>query len=121
MDKEIFVGIDVSKDFLDVACSHEAGVSRYANSHEGLEQLRERLSQFAVGLVVMEATGGYQRLALAGLMSAGFAAVAVNPRQVRDFARAMGKLEKTDQVDARVLMLFSERVRPETRPLADEN
>lgn len=120
MEKEIFVGVDVSKDFLDVACSHDGAVSRYANSDEGIAQLREHLKSFKVALVVMEATGGYQQLALAGLMSAGIAAVAVNPRQVRDFARAMGKLEKTDQVDARVLMLFAERVRPATRPLVDE-
>jgi transposase len=120
MKTEIFVGIDVSKDFLDVACSHEEGVSRYANSDAGIEQLREHLKPLKVALVVMEATGGYQRLALANLISAGLAAVAVNPRQIRDFARAMGKLEKTDQVDARVLMLFADRVRPEARPLADE-
>jgi transposase len=120
MEAEIFVGIDVSKDFLDVACSHDKAVARYPNSDAGIEQLRTHMRSFKVALVVMEATGGYQRLALAGLMSAGLAAVAVNPRQVRDFARAMGKLEKTDQVDARVLMLFAERVRPAARPLADE-
>ena len=68
----------------------------------------------------MEATGGYERLALATLTQAGFPSVAVNPRQAREFARAMGKLEKTDEVDARMLMLFAERVRPTARPLVDE-
>lgn len=120
MEKGVFVGIDVSKDYLDVASSHESEVHRYANNDSGLEQLLQALTAHEVTLVVMEASGGYQRLALASLMSAGVAAVAVNPRQVRDFARAMGKLEKTDQIDARVLALFAERVRPTARPLVDE-
>jgi transposase len=120
MEAEIFVGIDVSKDSLDVACSHEAQVRRFANNEAGIEQLREHLKLFKVALVVMEATGGYQQLALANLVSAGLPALAVNPRQPRDFARSMGKLEKTDRVDARVLALYAERVRPEMRPLPDE-
>jgi transposase len=120
MSTEIFVGIDVSKDFLDVACSHERTVPRFANSDEGLEELCTYLRGFTVALVVMEATGGYQRLALATLIQAGFASVAVNPRQVRDFAKAAGKLEKTDRVDARVLVLFAERMRPAVRELPDE-
>jgi len=120
MSEEIFVGVDVSKDWLDVACSHTPSVSRYANDDAGLKQLREDLSPAKVALVVMEASGGYHRLALAGFLSAGVPAVAVNPRQVRDFARALGKLEKTDAVDARVLMRFAQRVRPETRPPVDE-
>ena len=120
MTKDIYVGIDVSKGFLDVACSHEIEVRRYANDEDGLEQLVLALKPLTVALVVMEASGGYQRLALASLVSEGFSAVAVNPRQVRDFARAMGKLEKTDEIDARVLALFAERIRPTARPLADE-
>lgn len=121
MGDQIYIGIDVSKDYLDVACSHEApGVQRYANNDDGLTELRESLRDQSVALVVMEATGGYQRLALATLTKAGLPTVAVNPRQVRDFARAAGKLEKTDQVDARVLMLFAERMRPEVRALPDE-
>ena len=120
MEKDIYVGIDVSKDFLDVAYSHEAGVRRYVNHEQGLEQLVQDLKPLVVRLVVMEASGGYQRLALASLMSEGIAAVAVNPRQVRDFARALGTLEKTDEIDARVLALFAERMRPPARPLADE-
>lgn len=120
MEKGVFVGIDVSKDYLDVASSHESEVRRYANNDQGLEQLLQSLRPVEVTLAVMEASGGYQRLALASLMSAGIAAVAVNPRQVRDFARAMGKLEKTDQIDARILALFAERVRPVARPPVDE-
>ena len=119
MTQDIFVGIDVSKDFLDVAAG-EATVERFANSEQGVTQLYEKLRGFNVQLVVMEATGGYQRLALAMLHQSGLPTVAVNPRQVRDFARAMGVLEKTDQVDARMLRLFAERVRPEVRPVPDE-
>jgi transposase len=118
MDKEIFVGIDVSKSHLDVAFSHEPGTHRFTNDDAGIEQLLSLLPE--VTLVVMEATGGYQRLVLASLVKAGIQAVAVNPRQVRDFAKAMGTLEKTDQVDARILMLFAQRMRPQPRPLVDE-
>lgn len=120
MTQEIFVGIDVSKDALDVACSRELSARRFENNDAGLEQLCEYLRGFTVALVVMEATGGYQRLALGTLSNAGYPTVAINPRQAREFARAMGKLEKTDQVDARVLMLFAERIRPATRPMVDE-
>lgn len=120
MQTEIFVGIDVSKDFLDAATSHGGDVRRFKNSDAGVQELLEHLKPFKVVLVVMEATGGYQQLALAHLVTAGVPAVAVNPRQPRDFARSMGKLEKTDQVDARILALYAERVRPEVRPLPDE-
>lgn len=119
MAQDIFVGIDVSKDYLDVAIG-ESPTERYANSEQGATQLCEKLSGYTVKLVVMEATGGYQRLALATLHQRGLPTVAVNPRQVRDFAKAMGVLEKTDQVDARMLRLFAERVRPEVRPIPDE-
>lgn len=120
MAQEIFVGIDVSKDFLDVAVSHSGSTERFANSEQGVGQLCEKLRDYHVQRVVMEATGGYQRLALALLLQRGFAAVAVNPRQARDFAKALGFLEKTDQIDARTLRLFAERVRPEVRALPDD-
>lgn len=120
MKQEIYVGIDVSKNALDVAFSHEKAVRRFDNSDAGLKQLCQLLHDFHVQLVVMEATGGYQRLALATLAHAGFPSVAINPRQAREFARALGRLEKTDQVDAQVLMLFAERIRPEARPVVDE-
>src|SRR5688572_5168508 len=118
--QRVFVGIDVSKDYLDVALSGASGVERVTNDEAGVEKLCAKLRGMSVELVVMEATGGYQRLALATLVRAGFAAVAVNPRQARDFAKALGLLEKTDQVDARALMMFAERVRPEVRTLPDE-
>jgi len=115
----VFVGIDVGQAFLDVAISDERQPSRFTNDEDGIGQLLHALSTRRVQLVVMEATGGYQKRALATLVQAGIAAVAVNPRQVRDFAKALGKLEKTDCIDAQVLMLFAERVRPEPRAIPD--
>jgi transposase len=120
MGQPMFVGVDVSKDYLDVAFSGATAVHRFANSDDGIALLREALQGHEVELIVMESTGGYQRLALASLLKEGLAAVAVNPRQVRSFAQAIGKLEKTDQIDARVLALFAERIRPTPRPPVDE-
>jgi transposase len=119
MSDSIFVGIDVGKDYLDVAFSHEPKALRFRNNDAGIAELLELMRERPIALAVMEASGGYQRLALATLAAAGIAVVAVNPRQARDFAKAMGLLEKTDAVDARALMLFAERVKPEVRPQPD--
>jgi transposase len=120
MEKAVFAGIDVAKAHLDLAINDEATCERFRNDDDGIAKLTEQLRARRATLVVLEATGGYQRKVLAELLAAGIAAVAVNPRQVRDFAKALGKLEKTDEVDARVLALFAERIRPETRPVVDE-
>jgi len=114
------VGIDVSKAYLDVALTGEAQPARYTNDEDGIAKLVAWLRNQKVERVVLEATGGYQRRVLAALLAAELPAVAVNPRQARDFAKAIGKLEKTDEVDARMLALFAERIRPEVRPLVDE-
>lgn len=119
-EKPIGVGIDVSKKHVDVAITGESSVVRYSNDEEGIAELVAALSERNVSRVVLEATGGYQRTLLAALLGAGLAAVAVNPRQARDFAKAMGRLEKTDEVDAQILALFAERICPEVRPLPDE-
>ncbi len=116
----MFAGIDVAKAHLDLAINGEATCERFRNDDDGIAKLTEQLRARRATLVVLEATGGYQRKVLAELLAAGIAGVAVNPRQVRDFAKALGKLEKTDEVDARVLALFAERIRPETRPVVDE-
>lgn len=120
MDTKLFVGIDVGKYKVDVAIAGQSQVRQFSNDDMGIGQILELLEGQSVGLVVMEATGGYQRQLLASLLGRGIAAVAVNPRQVRDFAKATGHLEKTDKVDALVLALFAERIRPELRPLVDE-
>jgi transposase len=115
----VVVGIDVSKAKLDVAVGGEAPFS-VPNSHEGLKKLTPKLKRLEVGLVVLEATGNLEMLCATTLAEAGLPVAVVNPRQVRDFARAKGLLAKTDKLDARVLVDFGVAIRPEPRPLPDE-
>jgi transposase len=115
-----YVGIDVSKDTLEVAVRPGNGWSM-ANDETAARELAKRLANFDVELVVMEATGGLQTALAAALATMGLPTVVVNPRQVRDFARAMGVLAKTDRVDADVIAYFAETVKPEVRPLRDEH
>jgi len=117
--RSVGVGIDVGKKHLDVAIGTEAP-TRFANDEEGIAKLVAELRNRNVSRIVLEATGGYQRTLLAALLGAGLPAVAINPKQSRDFAKAIGRLEKTDEIDARVLALFAERNVPDVRPLADE-
>jgi transposase len=86
----------------------------------GIPALAAHLASFSVALVVLEATGGFEVEVAAALAGAGLPVAVVNPRHVRDFARAAGQLAKTDQLDARVIALFAERMRPEARPVPDE-
>jgi transposase len=116
---EIYVGIDVGKSYFDVAFGAKGPVERFRNDDNGIAELERRLSSETVGRIVLEATGGYQRQLLASLLGAKLPAVAVNPRQTRDFARALGRLEKTDTIDAAVLALFAERIKPDVRPATD--
>lgn len=118
--KQLFVGIDVAKYHVDVALSPDGAVEKFKNDDAGIQQILGMLNGKSVGLVVLEASGGYERQVTATLLGAGIPAVAVNPRQVRDFAKAIGRLEKTDDIDARVLSLFAERIRPPVRALPDE-
>ena len=119
-DKEVFVGVDVSKASLDVATHPGSESWRADNNGEGLKVLSKRLGEIAPALVVLEATGGLEVLAASALAAEGFPVVVVNPRQVRDFARATGRLAKTDALDAEVLARFAHAVRPEVRPLKGE-
>jgi len=114
----IVIGIDVSKDQLDVATP--AGLRRWANTPAGHRQLVDGLAQWSLEAIILEATGGYERAVVAELAAAGLPVVVVNPRQVRDFARATGKLAKTDAIDAQILVQFGQAVRPERRPLPGE-
>lgn len=114
-----YVGIDVAKDTLDVALSSTGEVWHLAHNEEVIGQIVARLQPLRPLLVVLEATGGLDMPLTAALASAGLPMAVVNPRQVRDFARATGKLAKTDRLDARILALFAERVRPTPRPLPD--
>jgi transposase len=116
---EVFIGMDVARDRLEVA-TRPAGESwPIANDAAGIAELVVRLRDLGPALIVLEATGGLELPLLAALGSAGLPVVAVNPRQVRDFAKALGKLAKTDAIDAQVLAHFAEAVRPAVRPLPD--
>lgn len=117
-DTSVYVGIDVSKTELEVAVGEDAWT--VSNDESGIETLVEELSERSPDLVVLEATGGHETAAVASLAEAGLPVVVANPRQVRDFGRATGQLAKTDRIDARVLALFAERIRPEVRALPDE-
>jgi transposase len=112
-----FIGIDVAQQTLEIAIRPRGERWQTANSSDGIAELVRRLSGLAPTLVVLEATGGLEVPLLAALGAAGLAAVAVNPRQVREFARATGKLAKTDALDAQVLAHFAEAVRPPVRPV----
>jgi transposase len=117
---DVIVGIDVSKDRLDVHVL-AAGESFFVgNDHAGLDELIPRLRAARADIVAVEATGGYEMLVAAGLSSAGLAVVVVNPAQVRSYARALGKRAKTDAIDAAVIAAFVAAVRPEIRALRDE-
>jgi transposase len=118
-DRSQFVGIDVSKATLDVAIGDEKPF-RVSNTREGLELLLGRLRSHEVALVVLEATGGLEALCAATVAAAGLPVAVINPRQARDFAKATGRLAKTDAIDATVLVAFGRAVRPEPRPLPDE-
>jgi transposase len=113
----VFVGIDVSKQHLDVAVRPQGRVWRVSNDQAGLAQLVRQLGAARPERVVLEASGGYELAAADALSGAGLAVSIVNPRQVREFARGTGKLAKTDPIDARVLAHFAEVNRPEPRPL----
>jgi transposase len=119
MSTEYFVGIDVSKDTLDVCAYPTQDTFRVPNSPDGLGELIKRLKPIEPRLIVFEATGGYETLAVSSLAVAGLPVVVVNPRQIRDFAKSIGRLAKTDVIDAGVIARFASAVRPELRPLKD--
>lgn len=116
----LFVGIDVSKDRLDVHIRPRGEFFSVSRDGAGLEALIERLRPLAPKMVGLEATGGFETVVAAGLMAAGLPVVVVNPAQVRDFAKALGKRAKTDPIDASVIAHFIEATKPELRALPDE-
>lgn len=115
---QIVIGIDVSKESLDVALP--AGVKSFDNHPEGHQRLIEQLQQHSLEAIIVEATGGYERAVVAELAAANLPIIVVNPRQVRDFARATGQLAKTDKIDALVLAKFGQAVQPPVRPIPSE-
>ena len=120
MSKDTFVGIDVSKDWLDVATRPVTKQLRVANDDVGISEVESVLGEYEIALVVIEATGGLESRVVAALSVAGIGVAVVNPRQVRDFAKSTGKLAKTDVLDSEVLAHFAEAIRPEVRELPDE-
>ena len=120
MSKEpVFIGIDVSQSSLDLAEHSSQKRWSFANDDTGFNRVVNLLSELTPNLVVLEATGGLEIPLVSELMAAGLPVVVVNPRQVRDFARATGRLAKTDTLDAQIIARFAAAVRPELRPLPD--
>jgi transposase len=119
--EQIVVGIDVSKAVLDVAVLPSGEVLEFANDASGIEELSQRLQSLAADLVVMEATGGYETAVATALVANGLRVAVVNPRQIRDFAKATGRLAKSDRIDAAVIAAFGRAIEPEIVRLPDED
>lgn len=115
-----YIGIDVAKHHLDIAVAPAGETFRLPYDEAGLLALVERLGALKPALVVLQATGGLQARAAGQLAAAGLPVAVVNPRQVRDFARATGRLAKTDRLDAKAIAAFAKAVEPEPRPLDDK-
>ena len=118
---QVYIGIDASASSLEVAAHPGGEVWTVSNDGAGISELVERLQATRPALVVLESSGGVELAVTGGLAAAGLPVVVVNPRQVRDFARATGRLAKTDAIDARILARFAAAVQPEVRPLPDES
>ena len=117
---EIFVGIDVAKVWLDIAVHEQEEAFRTGNDDIGIVSLVKRLKKLKPTLIVLEATGGFEMLVVAELTHTGLPVVVVNAKRIRDFARATGRLAKTDKLDAKVLAHFAAAVRPALRSLRSE-
>lgn len=117
----IFAGIDVAKAELVMALHPSGSTQTFPNTEAGIRALVKELQKVKPTLIVLEATGGYETAVVAALAAAGLPAVVVNPRQIRDFAKATGQLAKNDRIDAHTLALFAARVQPKIRPLPDSD
>jgi transposase len=120
-EQRVVAGIDVSKGQLDVALLPGAERLQFANDATGIVELVRQLQAAQVELAVMEATGGYETVAASAIAGAGLRLAVVNPRQVRDFARATGRLAKTDRIDAELIGAFAQAVEPQITVLPDED
>jgi transposase len=118
-DSNIFIGIDVSKDALDIAIRPSGEVFRIEYNEAELRALAQKLSTLAPSRIVLESTGGIELLAVTVLAASQLPVVIANARQVRDFAKASGRLAKTDRIDAEAIAHFAEAIKPAIRPLAD--
>ena len=118
---ETFVGIDISKSYLDMAQHDDPTVTRFSNDESGIIKLVAAMPTYQPTLIVVEASGGWEMPLVASLAQANLPVAIVNPTRVRHFAKAKGQYAKTDKLDARLLALFAERMRPEARPLKQED
>ena len=119
--QQVYVGVDVCKEWLDVYL-HPIGLRmRFANTREGIKRLKRWLADYDVVLIVMEATAKYHRLAYRMLHAAGLPVAVINPLRSRLFAEALGQLAKTDSIDARMLALFGESLSPQATPPLPES
>ena len=119
--KKVFIGIDIAKDTIDISVLPSGESWTVGTTPTELPETVDRLAALKPTNIVMEATGGYETRLAASLATAGLPVAVVNPRQVRDLARALGILAKTDAIDAHVLALFAEKVQPECRPLPTDD
>lgn len=120
-EEKFYIGVDVSKNELDVYILPLNTHATYKNSSQGIQSIRKRLANYAGAKVVLEATGGYEKRLANKLAEAGIEICIVNPRQIRDFAKALGKLAKTDRIDAQVIALFAQKVQPEARKMTSKS
>lgn len=116
-----YVGIDISKRFFDVCIGGDGEVRRFEYNAAGVQRCVKDLSKREPKLIVMEATGGYELTLASELQAASLAVAIVNPRQIRDFAKAVGRLAKTDKIDAAVIRQFAASLKPRARARIDEN
>ena len=119
-EEAVYIGVDIAKKTLDVAVSDSSEVRQFSNDDKGIRMAVRHIAAFKPAGIILEATGHLEMPLAAALQAERLPVVIVNPRQVRDFARATGVLAKTDTIDAHILALFGERIKPEIRPLPDK-
>lgn len=120
-NKKCYIGIDVSKKILDVYILSERRFMQFENNMTGIQKLIKKFKIFSDVLIVMESTGGYEKLVAQTLAKENIAVAVINPRQIRDFAKALGILAKTDRIDAEVIALFGEKIQPKENVTYAEN
>ena len=121
MNSEAYVGVDVSKALLDVKVLPSNEAEQFSNDDSGVKKLIKYFKKIDPSLIVFESTGGLEMLAVSSMIENHLPVVVINPRQVRDFAKATGKLAKTDSIDADTIARFARDIRPEVRPIKDEH
>jgi transposase len=121
MNSEAYVGVDVSKDQLDLKALPSNEAQQFSNDDAGIKKLLDWVKKIDPSLIVFESTGGLEMLAVSSLLEKDLPVVVVNPRQIRDFAKATGRLAKTDAIDADTIACFARDIRPPIRPIKDEH